>query len=180
MNQYEMKQKAYQSTLKSRALQVLVYLIDRSNKEGTCFPAISTISRELHISVSTVKRALRELTESGVVKKESRFREKNNGQTSNLYTLCFSKEEVWERVEEKADGKEEKKREDDMAVYKSQPQEIVVEKTEIPDNVKPISFLILFLLCLPIRFLIHSIAAISIFVNDTLCWPGEEVNMIPP
>ena len=64
MNQYEMKQIAYQSTLKSRALQVLVYLIDRSNKEGTCFPAISTMSRELHISVSTVKRALRELTET--------------------------------------------------------------------------------------------------------------------
>ncbi len=33
MNQYEMKQIAYKSTLKSRALQVLVYLIDRSNKE---------------------------------------------------------------------------------------------------------------------------------------------------
>lgn len=90
MNQYEMKQKAYQSTLKSRALQVLVYLIDRSNKEGTCFPAISTMSRELHISASTVKRALRELTESGFVKKESRFREKNQGQTSNLYILCFA------------------------------------------------------------------------------------------
>ncbi len=55
MNQYEMKQIAYKSTLKSRALQVLVYLIDRSNKEGTCYPAISTMSQELHISVSTVK-----------------------------------------------------------------------------------------------------------------------------
>lgn len=94
MNKYEMKQKAYQSALRSRALQVLVYLIDRSNKEGTCFPAIATISRELHISVSTVKRALRELTENGFVKKESRFREKNQGQTSNLYTLCiFDKNE---------------------------------------------------------------------------------------
>ncbi len=90
MNQYEMKQIAYKSTLKSRALQVLVYLIDRSNKEGTCYPAISTMSQELHISVSTVKRALKELTVSGFVKKESRFREKNNGQTSNLYILCFA------------------------------------------------------------------------------------------
>lgn len=34
MNQYEMKQRAYQSNLKSRALQVLLYLIDRSNEEG--------------------------------------------------------------------------------------------------------------------------------------------------
>ena len=108
MNKYEMKQKAYQSTLKSRALQVLTYLIDRSNKEGTCFPAIATISRELHISVSTVKRSLRELTESGFVKKESRFREKNNGQTSNLYILCTI--ENVERVE----AKEDKKRADFM------------------------------------------------------------------
>lgn len=45
MNQYEMKQRAYQSNLKSRALQVLLYLIDRSNKEQTCFPAVPTMGR---------------------------------------------------------------------------------------------------------------------------------------
>ena len=45
MNQYEMKQRAYQSNLKSRALQVLLYLIDRSNKEQTCLNhCISLIS----------------------------------------------------------------------------------------------------------------------------------------
>lgn len=93
MNQFEMKQSAYQSQLKNRALQVLLYLIDRSNKEQTCFPAVPTISRELHISISTVKRAMRELVEAGYVTKESRFREGNRGQTSNLYTLHFSEEE---------------------------------------------------------------------------------------
>lgn len=90
MNQFEMKQRAYQSQLKNRALQVLLYLIDRANKEHTCFPAVATISRELHISISTVKRAMRELVEAGYVEKESRFREGNRGQTSNLYTLIFS------------------------------------------------------------------------------------------
>lgn len=89
MNQFEMKQRAYQSPLKSRALQVLLYLIDRSDKEHTCFPAVPTIARQLHISVSTVKRAMRELVEEGYVKKESRFREGNRGQTSNLYFLFF-------------------------------------------------------------------------------------------
>lgn len=89
MNHFEMKQLAYQSQLKSRALQVLLYLIDRANKEQTCFPAVSTIGRELHISISTVKRAMRELVEAGYVTKESRFREGNKGQTSNLYTLFF-------------------------------------------------------------------------------------------
>jgi len=88
--QYELKQRAYASDLKSRALSVLIYLIDRSNKELTCFPAIPTMARELHISVSTVKRALHELVAAGFVAKESRFREKNHGQTSNLYTLQFS------------------------------------------------------------------------------------------
>ncbi len=91
MTQYEMKKLAYQSNLRNRALQVLLYLIDRANKEHTCFPAIGTIARELHISVSTVKRAMQELVESGYVTKESRFREENGGQTSNLYTLYFSK-----------------------------------------------------------------------------------------
>lgn len=65
MNQYEMKQRAYQSNLKSRALQVLLYLIDRSNKEQTCFPAVPTIGKELHISISTVKRAMKELVDAG-------------------------------------------------------------------------------------------------------------------
>lgn len=93
MNQFEMKQRAYQSSLKSRALQVLLYLIDRANREQTCFPAVPTIGRELHISISTVKRAMKELVESGYVTKESRFRDGNRGQTSNLYTLFFPERE---------------------------------------------------------------------------------------
>ena len=123
MNQYEMKQIAYQSTLKSRALQVLVYLIDRSNKEGTCFPAISTMSRELHISVSTVKRALRELTESGFVKKD--------GQTSNLYILCFiSGNEA--PVEDKAEEEENDNFEASMPQEQSdvQGEKIILRKIE--------------------------------------------------
>ena len=93
MNQFEMKQRAYQSSLKSRALQVLLYLIDRAGREQTCFPAVPTIGRELHISISTVKRAMKELVESGYVTKESRFRDGNRGQTSNLYTLFFPERE---------------------------------------------------------------------------------------
>ena len=87
--QMELKKQAYASTLKSRALSVLIYLIDRSNKELTCFPAIPTMAEQLHISVSTVKRALHELLDDGYIKKDARFREKNKGQTSNLYTLVL-------------------------------------------------------------------------------------------
>lgn len=87
--QAELKQQAYASNLKSRALSVLIYLIDRSNKDLTCFPAIPTMAEQLHISVSTVKRALKELIDAGYIRKEVRFREKNRGQSSNLYTLFF-------------------------------------------------------------------------------------------
>lgn len=90
--QAELKQQAYASNLKSRALSVLIYLIDRSNTDLTCFPAIPTMAEQLHISVSTVKRALKELMDSGFLKKDSRFRENNRGQTSNLYTLMFREE----------------------------------------------------------------------------------------
>lgn len=84
-----MTKQAYASTLKCRALSVLIYLIDRSNKDLTCFPAISTIAEQLHISESTVKRALWELVDKGYIKKDARFREKSKGQTSNLYTLVL-------------------------------------------------------------------------------------------
>ena len=98
--QLELKKQAYESDLKSRSLSVLLYLIDRSNKDLKCFPAIPTMAKQLHISVSTVKRGLKELVEEGFVKKESRFREMNRGQTSNLYTLIlFEKQGVKEDIE---------------------------------------------------------------------------------
>jgi len=87
--QAELKKQAYASSLKSRALSVLIYLIDRSNKDLTCFPAIPTMAEQLHISVSTVKRALKELVAAGYLEKTARFRDKNRGQSSNLYTLLF-------------------------------------------------------------------------------------------
>lgn len=90
--QAELKKRAYGSNLKSRALSILIYLIDRSNKELTCFPAIPTMAEQLHISISTVKRALKELVDTGFIQKDSRFRENNRGQTSNLYTLIFHEE----------------------------------------------------------------------------------------
>jgi hypothetical protein len=92
--QAELKAQAYAGTLKSRALSVLIYLIDRSNKELTCFPAVSTMAEQLHISVSTVKRALHELIDTGYIRKEFRYREKSGGQTSNLYTLVLFEDET--------------------------------------------------------------------------------------
>lgn len=63
-----------------------MYLKDRSNKDGECWPAIGTIAHELHLSRSTIKRAIDDLIQTGHLKKEQRWRE-NGGKSSLLYKL---------------------------------------------------------------------------------------------
>jgi len=78
----------YASELPHRAVAVYMYLKDRSNQEGNCWPAIPTIAQELGLSRSTVKRALLDLEKAGFIKKEFRYRE-NGSYTSNLYQLLL-------------------------------------------------------------------------------------------
>ena len=77
----------YAADLPHRAVAVYMYLKDRTNKDGTCWPSIRTIARELHLSRATVQRALKDLCAAGYLSKESRWRE-NGGRTSNLYKIC--------------------------------------------------------------------------------------------
>ncbi len=79
-------QRIYQSDLSHRARAVYMYLKDRADKDGKCWPAIKTIAKEMNLSSSTVKRALNELCQAGLLVKETRWRE-NGGRTSNLYRL---------------------------------------------------------------------------------------------
>ena len=79
-------QNIYHSDLSHRARAVYMYLKDRADSEGRCWPGIRTIAAELGFSRSTVKRALDELCQAGPLTKESRWRE-NGGRTSNLYRL---------------------------------------------------------------------------------------------
>ncbi len=76
----------YASGIRLRAKLVYYYLRGRCDKEGKCFPSVKTIARDLDVSESTVRRALRELESKGYLKKEQRYR-KNNGNTSNMYFL---------------------------------------------------------------------------------------------
>ena len=76
----------YSSELPHRARAVYMYLSDRSDKEGKCYPAIGTIARELKLSRSTVKRALADLEKSGYLRKELRWRE-NGGKSNNMFYL---------------------------------------------------------------------------------------------
>jgi DNA-binding MarR family transcriptional regulator len=64
-----------------------MYLRDRSDAQGKCWPGIKTIATDLKLSRSTVKRALTDLEKGGYLKKIPRYRE-NGSSTSNLYTLC--------------------------------------------------------------------------------------------
>ena len=76
----------YAEEIPHRAKAVYMYLKDRSNKDGKCWPAIGTIARELHLSRRTVERAIADLEKTGRLTKEQRWRD-NGGKSSLLYTL---------------------------------------------------------------------------------------------
>lgn len=76
----------YREEIPSRAKTVYMYLKDRSNAEGECWPAIKTIAKDTSLSVSTVKRALADLIKCGFLCKEYRYRE-NGSKSSNRYYI---------------------------------------------------------------------------------------------
>lgn len=78
--------KLYQTELPHRAVSVHIYLSDRANKDGECWPAVPTIARELKLSQSTVRRALWDLRKAGFLETEQRYRTKG-GKSSLLYKL---------------------------------------------------------------------------------------------
>ncbi|MFI3255713.1 helix-turn-helix domain-containing protein [Chakrabartyella piscis] len=78
----------YQEELPPRAKALYMYLKDRANKDGQCWPALKTIARDTSMSKRTVQRAIDDLLASGLLTKESRVRE-NGGRSSNNYYLKF-------------------------------------------------------------------------------------------
>ena len=80
------KREIYKTNLPHRAIAVYLYLESCANKGRTCYPAIGTIARELHLSVSTVKRAITDLEREGFLRKKQRWRE-NGGRSSLLYEI---------------------------------------------------------------------------------------------
>jgi len=77
--------KLYRMDLPHRAIAVYIYLADRANKDGICWPSIPTISKDLKLSESTTRRAIRDLRKAGLVKAEQRYR--GNGGNSSLQFL---------------------------------------------------------------------------------------------
>jgi len=109
----QMIEAVYKASLTKRATLVIFYLINRANKELTCFPGIKTIAADCNMSDRTVRRALDDLIECRFVLKESRYRE-NGGQSSNLYTLSFSQFDEVSDFSQKCDSiKEHSSKEND-------------------------------------------------------------------
>lgn len=76
----------YRMELPHRAISVYIYLSDRANKNGECWPAIPTIAADLKLSPSTVRRALRDLRKAGLLETEQQYREKG-GKSSLLFKI---------------------------------------------------------------------------------------------
>ena len=76
----------YEYEISHRAVAVYLYLADRANKQGECWPSIPTIAEDLKISESTVRRAVKELKKAGLLKTEQRFRQ-NGGKSSLCYKI---------------------------------------------------------------------------------------------
>lgn len=76
----------YRMDLPHRAVSVYIYLSDRANKDGECWPAIPSIEADLKLSQSTVRRALKDLRRAGLITTEQRYRAKG-GKSSLLYKI---------------------------------------------------------------------------------------------
>ncbi len=69
-----------------RAVSVYCYLCDRANKNGECFPSVTTIAGDLHISKRTVFRALDDLEKAKLLTRKNRHRT-HGGLSFNLYKI---------------------------------------------------------------------------------------------
>lgn len=76
----------YAADLPHRAVAVYMYLKNRTNGDGACWPAIPTIASDLRLSESTVRRALADLTGGGWLEKSPQYRE-NGSSSSNCYRI---------------------------------------------------------------------------------------------
>ncbi len=72
--------------LSAKAIAVYCCLARHAGTKGQCFPSRRTVARECSLGISSVDRAVAELLQSKLIKKEQR---KNSvgGKTSNLYYI---------------------------------------------------------------------------------------------
>lgn len=128
MKKGEILDKVYKSNLPSRGKQIMFYLINRSNAEGTCFPSVRTIAGDCSLSERTIQRTMKVLLEEGFVIRENRYRD-NGGQSSNLYKLQIEPEK---KIDNQSNSSEENIKEENL--------ELVGEKNDKFESIETVSF----------------------------------------
>ena len=80
----------YSDHLPSRAVTVYLYLTQRANAQGQCWPSERRIAKDLSMAKSTVRRAIEDLKRGGYLITEPRYR-KTGANSSLLFTVKGSK-----------------------------------------------------------------------------------------
>lgn len=135
MEKFEIKNMLYKVNLKSRALSVMLYLVDRANKDLVCFPSIKTIYSDLNISVSTTKRALNNLVETGLIEKIERFLDTTGKQTSNLYVInldSIKNYAIFDNIEQVTEQNES----EILEVFENTEDIVIEENKQQTENIK--------------------------------------------
>lgn len=76
----------YCDRLPSRAITLYLYLVQRANPDGQCWPSERRIAMDLSLSKSTVKRAIADLVQNGYIQVEQRYR-RSGAKSSLLFTI---------------------------------------------------------------------------------------------
>lgn len=79
-------QSIYSDELPSRAVSVYMYLVDRTNADGQCWPSERRIAEDLKMSKSTVKRAIGDLVSHGYLTTARRYR-KSGANSTLIFTV---------------------------------------------------------------------------------------------
>ena len=73
--------------LTSGAVRVYACLADMASKDRPAWPSHRTLAHRTNMSVSSVRRHIRELVQVGAINIQQRYRPDGEGQTTNLYTV---------------------------------------------------------------------------------------------
>ena len=66
-----------------------IYLCDRANKNGECWPSVNKIAGDIKLSPATVRRAIKDLRKAGLIVTEQRYRDKG-GKSTLLFKIKVS------------------------------------------------------------------------------------------
>jgi hypothetical protein len=74
--------------LSAQAKIIYIYLCRMADENGKCFPSRKQISKACNIGLTKIRESLIELENAELINRQAQFRKNQNGQTSNLYTVC--------------------------------------------------------------------------------------------